>query len=92
MKKKVFMSFGNGNSVRGVELVQAIAQRLDEAREKHPVYAWGKYQTLEVIRGELLELEHAVKHETLERARDEALDVIATVIRFLNGEYYQDAK
>ncbi len=80
-------AFGNGNEKRGRAIMQAIALRLEEARGKHPVYAEGPYHALGVIHAEFKELEHAVEHETESRQMDEALDVIATSVRFLGEEY-----
>lgn len=80
-------AFGNGNERIGRAIMQAIALRLEEAREKHPLYAEGPYHALGVIHAEFKELEHAVEHETESRQKDEALDVIATSVRFLGEEY-----
>ncbi len=80
-------AFGNGNERKGRAIMQAIALRLEEARGKHPVYAEGPYHALGVIHAEFKELEHAVEHETESRQMDEALDVIATSVRFLGEEY-----
>lgn len=80
-------AFGNGNERKGRAIMQAIALRLEEAREKHPVYAEGPYHALGVMHAEFKELEHAVEHETESRQMDEALDVIATSVRFLGEEY-----
>ena len=80
-------AFGNGNEAKGRAIMQAIALRLEEARGKHPVYAEGPYHALGVIHAEFKELEHAVEHETESRQMDEALDVIATSVRFLGEEY-----
>lgn len=80
-------AFGNGNERKGRAIMQAIALRLEEARGKHPVYAEGPYHALGVIHAEFKELEHAVEHETEARQKDEALDVIATSVRFLGEEY-----
>lgn len=80
-------AFGNGDLRRGRQIMEIIALRLEHARTKHPVYAQGKYHALGVIRSEFRELEHAVEHESPARQFDEALDVIATAVRFLNGEH-----
>ncbi len=80
-------AFGNGNERKGRAIMQAIALRLEEARGKHPLYAEGPYYALGVIHAEFKELEHAVEHETEARQKDEALDVIATSVRFLGEEY-----
>lgn len=80
-------AFGNGNERKGRAIMQAIALRLEEARGKHPMYAEGPYHALGVIHAEFKELERAVEHETESRQMDEALDVIATSVRFLGEEY-----
>lgn len=73
-----------------VELINAILKRVAEAREKHPVFAEGKFHALGVVESEFRELEYAIEHESEDRQRDEALDVIATCIRFLCGEHKQE--
>ena len=85
--RRMRRAFGNGNEAKGRAIMQAIALRLEEARGKHPVYAEGPYQALGVIHAEFKELEHAVEHEAPGREKDEALDVAATVVRFLGEEY-----
>lgn len=85
--RRMRRAFGNGNESKGRAIMQAIALRLEEARGKHPVYAEGPYHALGVIHAEFKELEHAVEHETESRQKDEALDVIATSVRFLGEEY-----
>lgn len=85
--RRIRRAFGNGNERIGRAIMQAIALRLEEARGKHPVYAEGPYHALGVIHAEFKELEHAVEHETEARQKDEALDVIATSVRFLGEEY-----
>lgn len=78
---------GNGNAARGRMILEAIAARLNEARQKHPLYAEGPYQALGVIHSEFRELEKAVEHETESRQMDEALDVVATAVRFIGEEH-----
>lgn len=73
------------------DVMQAIARRVDEARQKHPLFAEGTYNALGVIEAEFRELEWAVEHESNDRQRDEALDVIATCFRFLCREHEGDA-
>lgn len=80
-------AFGNGNERKGRAIMQAIALRLEEARDKHPLYAEGPYHALGVVGSEFRELEKAVEHETESRQMDEALDVVATAVRFLGEEY-----
>ena len=85
--RRMRRAFGNGNETKGRAIMQAIALRLEEARGKHPVYAEGPYHALGVIGSEFRELEKAVEHETESRQMDEALDVVATSVRFLSEEY-----
>lgn len=80
-------AFGNGNERRGRAIMEAIALRLNHARTKHAVFAEGSPQALGVIQAEMDELTHAVEHETEARQLDEALDVVATCVRFANGEH-----
>ena len=63
-----------------------VEARLRWARTKHPQYADNPREALRVIRAEVDELEQAVRHETEQRIRDEALDVAATVLRLLEGD------
>ena len=85
--RRMRKAFGNGNERKGRAIMQAIALRLEQARDKHPLYAEGPCHALGVIHAEFKELEHAVEHETESRQMDEALDVIATSVRFLGEEY-----
>lgn len=78
---------GNGSAQAGRDLIMALAKRMGEAREKHPVFAEGKYHALGVIGEEYRELVHAVEHESPERIRDEALDVAVTALRLWMGEH-----
>lgn len=65
----------------------AISLRLGEARQKHDVFAKDAYEAYEVIAVEVLELRHAIGCESRQRQIDEALDVIATCLRFVLGEH-----
>lgn len=82
------MAFGNGDAGKGRQAIFMLARRLEEAREKHPVFAEGPFQALGVIGAEFRELEVAVEHESADRQFDEALDVAATAMRFVNGEHW----
>lgn len=80
---------GNGCFGRGRDLLESICQRLEHARGKHP---WPRdAESMDrahaVISSECWELESAVRFETPERAHDEALDVVATAVRFCNREW-----
>ena len=69
-----------------IDTLLDVESRLRWARTKHPQYAGTARDALFVIRAELDELEQAVRYETPERVRDEALDVAATVLRLLEGD------
>lgn len=70
------------------EAFQRLAQRLGEARAKHPTWKGsGALYALAVIQGEQDELWKAVYSESEERQIDEALDVAATCMRFVMGEH-----
>ena len=75
------LAFGNGDFRRGKNIILAIAERLNHAREKHPFFAEGQAEAVGVIMAEAREMEHALEHETAERVIDESLDVIATIVR-----------
>lgn len=64
-----------------------LSARLGHARQKHPDFARGAFEAYQVIVDEVLELRHAVGHESRERQVDEALDVAATAMRFVMGEH-----
>lgn len=78
---------GNGDSAKGWAMLDNLAGRLVHARKKHQLFANNAAHAVEVIDAELCELFTAVTSETPERAHDEALDVMATVARFLNDEH-----
>lgn len=80
-------AFGNGDIGRGQQNLFMLARRLEEARQKHPRFALGSYQALEVIGEEYKELVKAAALESSDRQRDEALDVACTAMRFVNGEH-----
>ena len=89
---KLYRCLGNGDEDAASGILTAICVRLEHARKKHPVFAEGKYHALDVIESEFHELEYAIEHESDERQCDEALDVIATCIRFLCGEHKTESK
>lgn len=89
---KLFRGLGNGDEETASALLTVICVRLEQARKKHPVFAEGSFHALGVIESEFHELEYAVEHESEARQKDEALDVIATCIRFLCDEHKQEAR
>lgn len=80
-------AFGNGDENEGVRILSYLTMHIRHARSKHPFFAEGAYQAIGVIHGEYKELEHAVEHETKIRCKAEGGDLVAAVIRFLNGEH-----
>ena len=79
---------GNGDFEKGKKIIENLAQRLHEARMKHPRWAnRGAGYALEAIGGEFAEFKAEVMADNQERQIDEAYDVLATVCRFINGEH-----
>ena len=81
------MAFGNGDVGWGQHAIFMLARRLEEAREKHPIFAESAEEAVEVIGEEWAELSQAVDQESQDRQHDEALDVAATAIQFAIGEH-----
>lgn len=52
------MAFGNGDVGRGKHAIFMLARRLEEAREKHPIFAESAEEAVEVIGEEWAELSH----------------------------------
>ena len=73
------------------QAISALSVRLGEARQKHPDYARDQYEACDVIEDELQELKKAVLCESRQRQIDEALDVMATCMRFILGEHRSGA-
>lgn len=77
---------GNGDIEQGKRLLVALAERLAHARTRHPVFAVGMPEAWVVVHDEMHEVAMAIANETPERVQDELLDVLATAVRFYNGE------
>lgn len=60
-----------------------IEKAVKKAETKHPLFAESAYQAISIIGEEFGELAQAVNDKDFERAEAEALDLIATCIRFL---------
>lgn len=80
-------TIGNGDIDNGKALLVALSERLIHAREKHPEFAKSDVGAWNVINDEVNELLRAVWYESPERMQDELLDVLATSVRFYNGEH-----
>lgn len=95
---QITANLGNGNSNNGYDILIAIANRLEYAREKHK---WGKGKEIASSKEALAALESEIgewivanrdyelfvdkEHE--QRVFDEALDIIAVAIRILSKEF-----
>lgn len=64
-----------------------LREGMELARQKHPVFAEGKYHALGVIGEEYRELEKAITKEGDIRSVEEAWDVLLTCARFILGEH-----
>lgn len=60
-----------------------IIKAVNQAREKHPQFAGTAFQAVSLASEELGEFARAVNEGKLEQARQEALDTIAVLVRFL---------
>lgn len=90
--KRVLRTLGNGDLQRGVALLGEIADRLDYARQKHVWCGATRAYGASAVVGEAEELWDAGAHgEGPEREHSEALDVLATAVRYANREW-EDGK
>ena len=83
----VLLEIGKGDSAKARSLFGGLANRILEAREKHPAFAKNQEEAKGVIMAEVSELCLAIDQESRERQIDEALDVMATCARFILGEH-----
>lgn len=74
-------------AILGEDLVYHLAVALVRAKGLHPVFAISARSGVEAIMEEVLELDAAVYHESLERQLQEATDVVVTGLRFLRLEH-----
>jgi hypothetical protein len=82
----------------GIRMMIDIADAVLVARKKHQTLGFGAKDALTTIRSEMLEFEsqamlvetQACKHNSRRKqsADREALDVIATLVRWIAGEFY----
>lgn len=77
---------GNGDVVKGRHVVLQLATRLRYARIKHPIFSDNDITTHDVIKEEWEEFSFELKKNARPRAKDEALDVMATLTRFFLDE------
>lgn len=65
-----------------LEIISAVRH----AEKKHPEFAENRFQAVSIIGEEFGELAQAVNDNDFEQAEAEALDLIATCIRFLKNK------
>ena len=63
-----------------------IIQAVQRARKKHPHFADNRFHAVSLASEELGEFSKAVNEGKLEQARQEALDTIAVLVRFLESD------
>ena len=69
------------------KVLSEIAEHVYHARTKHPVFARSRWQALRVLFSEVWEFLWAVFWERDPvRIREEALDVIAVLVRWIEGD------
>ena len=77
---------GNGDVVKGRHIVLQLAARLRYARIRHPNFPDNYMSTYEVIEEEWKEFTNEMQKENYPHAKDEAMDVMATLTRFYLDE------
>lgn len=86
--KEVCRIIGNGDCKAGKALLEKLAERMTEARIKHPDWQGkGKYWGLAAVEGEMREFRQAVLSESKERQVSEGLDLITTTVRHILDEH-----
>lgn len=63
-----------------------IIKAVNRAREKHPSFADGDYQVVSLAAEELGEFAQAINDDDTLKAMSEALDLIAVLVRYLEGD------
>jgi len=66
-----------------VETQSAIDSAIANACAKHPLFAENEYQVVSLAAEELGEFAQAINDKDTEKARKEALDTIAVLVRYL---------
>lgn len=84
------LAFGNGDKAKGKQIMEAIAERLEHARRKHPPKEWegqGPKWAAGKLADELSELHRAISLEGPEREKEEAKDCAAVIVRIIGREF-----
>ena len=59
---------------------------LQNVRKKHPVFSHSRWQTVSIAAEEFGEWAQAVNDKDYEKAKQEAADLIAVIIRHIEGD------
>ena len=71
----------------GLRTLSDISKHLAKARKKHPFFANSRYRVVSIATEELGEFAQAINdNKPIEEIKSEALDVIAVLVRFLEGD------
>ena len=86
---RALLALGNGDKIRGMQVLFMLASRLEHARSKHPwpEHTPNTFAAFRALGDECEEVNRALCRETPDRVRDELLDVMAVAVRMLLGEY-----
>lgn len=66
--------------------INLIIKAVNRAEEKHTSFADGDYQVVSLAAEELGEFAQAINDDDTLKARSEALDLIAVLVRYLEGD------
>lgn len=80
-----FSTIGNGSLEKGRNIVLQLATRLTYARIAHPSFCY-RGSAYKVIESEWNEFTLEMARGDFPRSEDEAMDVITTLVRFMNCE------
>ena len=75
------------NGYIGFKTFSDISKHLAKARNKYPFFANSRYRVVSIATEELGEFAQAINdNKPIEEIKSEALDVIAVLVRFLEGD------
>ena len=75
------------NGYIGLKTFSDISKHLSKARNKHPYFADSRYRVVSIAAEELGEFAQAINdNKPIEEIKSEALDLVAVLVRFLEGD------
>ena len=75
------------NGYIGLKTFSDISKHLAKARNKHPFFVNSRYKVISIAAEELGEFAQAINDKKpIEEIKSEALDLIAVLVRFLEGD------